>query len=571
MDVWYFSMELVMLLGGAFLLGALAQRLKQSPIVGYLLTGTIIGPLLFNAEAVNQSAELGVSLLLFSIGLEFSFQRLKQMGRLAFGGGALQVGGTLAIVSLLLIFWAPFSGAVTIGAVVALSSTAVVMRVLVDRSEIDSIRGRSCLAILLFQDIAIVPLVIMVSLFTTEASSLTGISLHILKVVASAAGLGLILFLLLYKAVPRLLASRGVFANRELTALLAVAVGLGASWGAHAMGLSPALGAFLAGLLLGESPFATQIRADIGVARTIMVTLFFASVGMLAKPVWFLLHLHWIVGAASAIFILKTGIVYFIVRWFGLNRRQSLATGISLAQVGEFSFVLAATASTGNILTGDHFDLVVSVIILLMFAGPYMVTQAFPLADRLLNLASGRSSDYGFDDDSGDSALSQKVLVVGLGPAGQEVVRHLLTHQLTPVIIDANPQSRTKAGELGIEIHLGDAVHEDVLLHAGFRDACMAVVTVPDPSTVKQIVTHMRGLRPQLPIAVRCRYHRHLEIVKKAGATIIVDEETRVGHDLAHAIVDFMQETSGEILACRLAGKPVTSAAARDTTDAEKA
>ena len=570
MDLWYFSMELVMLLGGAFLLGALAQRLKQSPIVGYLLTGTIIGPLLFNAEAVNQSAELGVSLLLFSIGLEFSFRRLKQMGRLAFGGGSLQVGGTLAIVSLLLLFWAPFQRTITIGAIVALSSTAVVMRVLVDRSEIDSVRGRSCLAILLFQDIAIVPLVIMVSLFSAGSTAQGGIALHILKVVASAGGLGLILYILLHKGVPLLLASRGVFANRELTALLAVAIGLGASWGAHAMGLSPALGAFVAGLLLGESPYATQIRADIGVARTIMVTLFFASIGMLAKPLWFLLHLHWIAGVAAAIFLFKTGMIFLTVRWFGLNHRQALATGISLAQVGEFSFVLAATARNGNLLGGDQFDLVVSVIILLMFAGPYMVTQAFPLADRLLGLVSGPSSDRGFENGTGDLKPSHKVLVVGLGPAGQEVARHLLAHQLTPVIIDANPQSRTKAGELDLELHLGDAVHEDVLLHAGFRDACMAVVTVPDPSTVIQIVALMRGLRPQLPIAVRCRFHRHLDEILKAGATIIVDEETRVGHDLAHQIVDFMQNSSEETLACRLVGMPIDRSAPQDLTDGEK-
>ncbi len=564
MDVWYFSMELVMLLGGAFLLGALAQRLKQSPIVGYLLTGTIIGPLLFNAEAVNQSAELGVSLLLFSIGLEFSFQRLKQMGRLAFGGGLLQVGGTLGVVSLLLLYWTPLPRAVTIGAIVALSSTAVVMRVLVDRSEIDSVRGRSCLAILLFQDIAIVPLVIMVSLFSADSTAQSGIAAHILKVVASAGGLGLILYIIIYKGVPLLLASRGVFANRELTALLAVAVGLGASWGAHAMGLSPALGAFVAGLMLGESPFATQIRADIGVARTIMVTLFFASVGMLAKPIWFLLHLHWIIGAAAAVFILKAGIVFFIIRWFGLSFRQALATGISLAQVGEFSFVLATTARNGDILAGDHFDLMVSVIILLMFAAPYMVTQALPMADRLMKRMRRGGSDRAIKANANLTAVSRKVLVVGLGPAGQEVVRHLLAHQMPPVVIDANPQSRNTARMLGIELHLGDAVREEVLLHAGFGEVCMAVVTVPDPPTVVQMVSHMRELRPRLPIAVRCRYHRHFETIKNAGATIIVDEETRVGHDLAHQIVDFVQDSSGEHLAYRLAGKPADHDTAAD-------
>ncbi len=561
MDLWYFLMELVMLLGGAFLLGALAQRLKQNPIVGYLLAGTIIGPLLFNADAVNQSAELGVSLLLFSIGLEFSFKRLKQMGRLAFGGGSLQVAGTLACFCLLSLFFLPLPQALTIGAIVALSSTAVVMRVLVDRSEIDSVRGRSCLAILLLQDMAIVPLVLMVSLLSPQAAE-ASIGLHMLKVLASAGGLGLVLYLVVYIGVPRLLSGPGVFANRELTVLLAVATGLGASWGAHAMGISPALGAFVAGLMLGESPFATQIRADIGVARTIMVTLFFASVGMLAKPMWFLVNVHWVLGIAAIIFIVKAIIIYGTGRLFGLNDRQALATGISLAQVGEFSFVLAATARNGGVLTSNSFDLIVSVIIVLMFAAPYMVSQALPLADAVLRLTMGRRSAALLVRDSEEAEPTNKVLVVGLGPSGQEVVRHLSQEKVLPVIIDTNPQSRNKAKELGITVQLGDAASEDVLLHAGFNEVCMAVVTVPDPTTTIQIVKHMRALRPQLPIAARCRYHRHMTAVGNSGATIIVDEEVSMGHALAHQVVDFMQTESGETLACRLVGRPVDAATA---------
>lgn len=555
MDLWYFLMELVMLLGGAFLLGALAQRLKQNPIVGYLLAGTIIGPLLFNTEAVNQSAELGVSLLLFSIGLEFSFIRLKQMGRLAFGGGTLQVVGTLGCVCLLLLAFFPLAQALTIGAIVSLSATAVVMRMLVDRSEIDSVRGRSCLAILLLQDMAIVPLVLMVSLLSPETAQTT-IGRHILKVLASAGGLAAVLYFVVYIGVPRLLSGHGVFANRELTILLAVATGLGASWGAHAMGISPALGAFVAGLMLGESPFATQIRADIGVARTIMVTLFFASVGMLAKPLWFVFHMHWILGIAIIIFLLKTLIVYGAGRLFGLNNRQAMATGISLAQVGEFSFVLAATAHNGGILANDRFDMIVSVIIVLMFAAPYMVSFALPLADAVLRLILGGGIVASLARASEQAEPTNAVLVIGLGPSGQEVVRHLSERNVTPIVIDANPHSRKKADELGVIVHLGDAVSEDVLLHAGFNDICMAVVTVPDPTTTAQIVAHMRGLRPQLPIAARCRYHRHMERIKSAGATIIVDEETDTGHSLAHQIVDFMQTESGETFACRLVGHP---------------
>lgn len=545
-----------MLLGGAFLLGALAQRLKQSPILGYLLAGTIIGPLLFNAEAVNQSAELGVSLLLFSIGLEFSFQRIKELGRLAFGGGSLQVVATLGCVSLLLMPWFTFSQALTIGAIVALSSTAVVMRVLVDRSEIDSVRGRSCLAFLLLQDMAIVPLVIMVSLFSPEASQ-TGIGMHILKVIASAGGLGLVLYVLLHKAVPLLLTGRGVFANRELTVLLAITIGLGASWGAHALGISPALGAFVAGMILGESPFATQIRADIGAVRTIMVTLFFASVGMLAKPMWFLTHMHWVLAVALAIFIFKGLLIFGTGRLFGLNKRQAMATGISLAQVGEFSFVLATAAIQGGVLGSDTYDLMVSVIILLMFAAPYMVSQAFPVADRILALLLGRPSVTTLQRQSEKIEPTRKVLVVGLGPAGQAVASHLKERQMTAVILDTNPQSRAQAYELGIKVHLGDATNEEVLLHAGFGDVCMAVVTVPDPGATIEIVAHMRRLRPQLPIAARCRYNRHQNAVKAAGATIVVNEETLMGHELAHQVIDFMQTVSGETLACRLVGQPL--------------
>lgn len=568
MDLWYFLFELVMLLGGAFLLGALAQRFKQNPILGYLLAGTIIGPLLFNAKAVNQSAELGVSLLLFSIGLEFSFLRIMQLGRLSLGGGSFQVGTTLGIVALVLIPWVALAQALTIGAIVALSSTAVVMRVLVDRSEIDSVRGRSCLAFLLLQDMAIVPLVIMVSLFTPEAAQ-SGILVHVLKVMVSAGGLGFVLYMLLYKGVPLLLANKEVFTNRELTVLLALTIGLGASWGAHALGISPALGAFVAGLLLGESPFASQIRADIGAVRTIMVTLFFASVGMLVKPMWFITHIHWILAASTVIFIVKALLIFGSGRLFGLNNRQALATGISLAQVGEFSFVLAAAASQGGVLGSEIYDLTISVIIALMFTAPFMVSHAFPLTDRIMALILGKPSAANLQRQSEKVEPSQKVLVVGLGPAGQEVVRHLQQRQIEPLVIDTNPQSRTKAYELRVKIYLGDAANEEILLHAGFGEVCMAVVTVPDPMTTVQIVEHMRRMRPQLPIAARCRYHRHQAAVKKAGATIIVDEETQVGHNLAHQIVDFMQTTSGETLACRLLGRPADDMPAQKITDTE--
>jgi CPA2 family monovalent cation:H+ antiporter-2 len=204
-----------------------------------------------------------------------------------------------------------------------------------------------------------------------------------------------------------------------------------------------------------------------------------------------------------------------------------------------------------------------------MFTAPYMVSLAFPLTDRIMALILGKPSAANLQRQSDKVEPSQKVLLVGLGPAGQEVVRHLHLHQMTPIVIDTNPQSRSKAYELHTKIYLGDATNEEILLHAGFSKVCMAVVTVPDPMTTIQIVKHMRRLRPQLPIAARCRYHRHQAAVKEAGATIMVDEETQVGHDLAHQIVDFMQKTSGETLVCRLVGRPVEEMSAPKSMDAE--
>ena len=553
MDIWFFVMELVMLLGGAFLLGALAQRLGQSPILGYLLAGTIVGPLLFNTAAVSQASELGVALLLFSIGLEFSFKQLMKMGRMAFGGGSLQVVLTMLVVTLVMFSMVGLPRALTLGAILALSSTTVVLRLLVDRMEMDSVKGRACLAILLLQDIAIVPLVLMVSFFAPAAAEMN-MGLHILKVILSVIGLAGVFYLLLYHLAPILLSEDKLFANRELTVLLSIAVGLGAAWAAHKLHISPALGAFVAGMLLGESPFATQIRADIGSMRIIMVTLFFASVGMQAKPMWFVTHLPWIVLVSLLVLMLKTGIIYGVTRLFGLGNRQALATGITLSQVGEFSFVLAATAASGGVLTADTVDLLISVIIVLMLVTPYLISHADTLAERLLALISHRKPLAADLSSSIPSSINQ-VLVVGLGPAGKQVVQTLIAQRLKPVLIDVNPKSREYARQQSLRLHLGDAGHEEVLMHAGLANVCMAVVTVPDPHAAARIVAMIRRLRPQLPIAARCRYNRHMENLHKAGANIVVDEEITMGDMLSQRIVEHLTDESGVLIACRLGGQ----------------
>ncbi len=277
MDIWCFIKEIVLLLGLAFLFGLAAQRLKQSAIVGYLLAGAILGPIMFNRTAVQHVAELGVALLLFSIGLEFSFGRLKRMGVRAFMIALLQILATLSVFALIFSIIGPTSQAIALGAIVTLSSTAIVLRVLLDRTEIDSMHGRNALAVLLTQDIAVVPLVLLVTILG-HGGDMQSVTIEILKTMVAAFGLAVLFYLLFYLVIPRVLMTRGLFANRELVVLLAITIATGSAWGAHAIGLSPALGAFIAGLLLAESPFATQIRSDIGSLRTLFVTLFFGYV-----------------------------------------------------------------------------------------------------------------------------------------------------------------------------------------------------------------------------------------------------------------------------------------------------
>jgi CPA2 family monovalent cation:H+ antiporter-2 len=552
MDLWYFLMEIFLLLGVAFLMGSAAQRFRQSNIIGYLLAGAILGPMLFNARAVANTAEIGVSLLLFSIGLEFSFQRLRKLGLMALGGGSLQVVATIILVIAVASRFTSWREAVALGALVALSSTAIVLRILADRSEIDSIRGRTSLGILLLQDIAIVPLVILVTLLAPGVQQ-GSIGIQLLKLAAASAGLALVLYILLYHIIPNVLYAKGVFPDRELTVLLAVSIALGSAWFSHKLGISPALGAFIAGIILGESPFATQIRADIGSLRIIMVTLFFTSIGMLAKPFWMLTHIHLILLGMCGIFIIKVIVTFGVCRLFKLDARHSLSSAITLAQVGEFSFVLAAAAKNLGIMNETMSNLMISIIIGLMFLAPYMVTYAQPLTDFIIRKLFFKSKTPGWKvEDINDGVLHP--LIVGFGPAGQSVAHALKAKSIMPSILDINPESIKAAGKEGYAVHIGDASQEDVLLHSGILRACLAVVTIPDPGTSRRIIATMRYMAPQLGIIARCRYHRSYWELEKAGADIIVDEEFVVGEFLSERVTTYLAVDTGQALACRLSG-----------------
>jgi CPA2 family monovalent cation:H+ antiporter-2 len=552
--MWHLLMEVVLILSIAFVLGAVAQKLKQSAIIGYLIAGAVVGPLLFNTEAVRQVAELGVALLLFSIGLEFSFSRLKNLGSIALVGGTLQVSITLAIFALLLIPFLNISTSVALGAMAALSSTAVVLRVLVDRAAIDSVYGRNALGMLLLQDIAVVPLVLLVSVLT-QGGGAGDIALQLGRSLGAALLLVAAFYLLFYHLVPRILMAQGLFANRELVVLLAIIIALGSVWVAHSLGLSPALGAFLAGMLLAESPFATQIRSDIVSIRTLFVTLFFTSVGMLAEPLWLVQHLHWVVAGLVLVFGIKALIIFLIARYFDNGAVQSLATGFALAQVGEFSFVLAAAAHEGALISSDLLALVLSVTILSLLLAPYMVVNAEKWAELVLTRIFRGKGLQPKPTHEHPASGQMHVLIIGFGPAGQQVAEALANHDVHSHVIELNPHTASKARQMGLHVHIGDATSRDVLNHVGIQIICAAVITLPDPKTCRDVIANLRFLLPDIPILTRSRYHRYLTDLQNRGATVVVDEESVVGETLANDLIALMSKPGQEAMACALSGE----------------
>jgi len=522
------------LLAGGFLLGALAERLRQSSILGYLIAGMVLGP--HGLRVVPQSAtvallaELGVAMLLFSIGLEFSWSRLRRTGGAALWAGAVQVALTvvLAVVAGLLTGANP-RVAFVLGAALALSSTAYVLRVLTNRAQLDSERGRLSVGLLLVQDIAVVPLVLVLSVLRTGEGPAAAV-LALGRLLALSALLVGGFFVLFHVLVPRLLGTEVLRRNRELPLLLATASGLGAAIVAHSLGLSPAIGAFLAGMLLAESPFATQVRADISALRTLLMMLFFGSIGMFGDPAGIARELLPVGGYVLAVVTCKALIVYLALRLFRKPARVSLATGISLAQIGEFSFVLADLAR-GSLLDERLFQAVVSTTIVTLFATPYLIRFAPAIADRILRKAPAPATA-----PEGTQARGH-VVVIGFGPTGQAVARALHSRGDSVHVLDLNARSIEEARRLGYHAHHGDAAHPEVLQHVGVERAVAIAVTLPDPEAARTVTEQVRAMASCARVFARSRYHIHGPRLQQAGAHVVVDEEEQVGRALAEALL----------------------------------
>ncbi len=533
MILWTSLLNVLILLVAAMLLGGIFERLKQHAVLGYLFAGALIGPhvldLMPNHEAIASIAELGVALLLFMIGLEFSWRRLRSLGGIALGGGTLQVMATIVVSMLVAVtLGLEVREALVVSAMVALSSTAIVMRLLADRAAVDSVYGRNVLGILLLQDIAVVPLVLLVTLLGSQGTALQfgWAAVHALGAAILLVGA---LFLVLKYILPLMFRTREPGGNQDLPVLLSTVTALGCAWGSHWLGLSPILGAFVGGVILAESPFANRIRADIAPLKTLFITLFFTSIGMLANPLFVLSNWQAVLAITVAILLGKTFVITFVTRLFRTPMEHALATGICLAQIGEFSFVLAEVSRSTQLISAHLFDLMISVTVVTLFITPFLVSFASKVPGYLGRIFPSRREE-GIDTIH---KLSDCIVIIGFGPAGKTVTQELLKEKHSIVVIEMNTATADEAVSMGVRAVIGDATQLSILRDIGVESAKAVVITVPDPVTAQHIIAQIRLIASNMPILVRARYNRHLSALIKEGATVAIDEETEVGIQLA--------------------------------------
>lgn len=544
MDLWIILRDIVVLLGACLLVGGVCSRLGQSPIVGYLLAGMFLGgPGSVNAvrseHEIEAIAELGVALLLFSLGLEFSIERLKKLGAKPLLGGAAQVLLTmlLAFVGSKL-FGLGVKPAIAFGAMVALSSTAVVLRILMERNEIEMPHGRNSLGVLLTQDVAVVPLAILMTILGGEGTG-SEIAWNIGTLMMMATGLIVGLYLMTRVAVLAL-GTLTLHRNRELTVLFAIVTGLGAAWASHAAGISPALGAFIAGMLLGSSAFATQIRADVSPLQVVLLTLFFGAAGMVADPIWILKNAHIVGAVVVALTIGKLLIIWAIFAALGQTSRVAAATGLCLAQIGEFAFVLGSIGRTSGVVSDDTYALVVSAAIVSFFLSAFLVPVAPRFGNWIGGLVGARAMSA---SDAADRPEPPEVAIVGYGPAGTIAARPLVDKGVRVVVIDLNHEGVRKAKQLGFDGQVGDATQSEVLEHARLRECKAVVITVPHYKSAITILAHVRKAAPLAHVIVRSRYELHTNDYIAAGAHAVAGDEEQVGESLATHLLSWLATT----------------------------
>lgn len=525
------------------------QRLRVSPVLGFLFVGVVIGPYglarfeetvpwfsyatISDRDGVNALAELGVVFLLFMIGLELSFERLWSLRHAVFGLGGAQVAVTgVAIGGIAYLFDNPLATAVVLGACFALSSTAIVMQLLAEKRRLGTPVGRTSFAILLFQDLAVVPILFMVSLFATQAE---GPVIVAFATALSQAVVTVVAILLIGRVVVRpLFQFVGSTASRELFVATVLLVIIGTAITANAAGLSMALGAFLAGLMFSETEYRHEITVDIQPFRGLLLGLFFVSVGMGIDMAEVAVRPWWLASSVVGLFMVKGVILYVLARFSGHSPSVSLETSVLLGQSGEFAFVVLGMAAAVGLMPRDVAQFMLIVTGLTMIATPLAARIARQLALVLERLEAQR----GETDPDPHGTLSGHVVVVGYGRVGRLLGTILDEQEVPHIAIDSDASLVTRFRGQGANIYFGDANRPELLRHLGIKQAAALVVTMDDAELAEHVVEVARRAWPQLPIYCRARDPDHAARLLRHGATRVIPEVMETTLQLVEAVLE---------------------------------
>lgn len=527
-----FLNEIVLLFMVSVLIAYICYRIKLVPIAGFLIAGIIIGPhalgLVKDQELVDMLAEIGIILLLFTIGIEFSLEKLSRIKNAILVGGGLQVILTVAAtVGILLFFGIDWKVGIYSGCLVALSSTAIILGLFGEQGKTDTPVGRLSLAVLIFQDLAIIAMVLLIPILAGQTDS----ALDLFLVLGKALLLITIVVLLAKKVVPWILDIVAKTRRQELFLLTVIAICFGTAALTNLANVSLALGAFLAGLVVSESHYSDQAISEILPLKTIFNAVFFVSVGMLLDLNFVLQHPFLLLGIAAGVLVLKFILSSVSLLTLGYPIRIAAASGIVLAQIGEFSFVLERAGRTAG-LTPAGFGEVgsqtfIAVSVLLMLLTPLFLFISPTIGNLLAKtpLKHLGQNKNGADDEHIPKSMEDHVIIIGYGPAGRNLARVLKESGIPFIVIEMNPHSIKEMHENGIPAIYGDAARTHILKHAQILTAKLCVIAINDPAISPRIIKLANYLNPTIQVVVRTRYLAEAGFLKNAGADIVVPEE----------------------------------------------
>ncbi len=539
--------DLLILLGMALASALLFNQLRLSPIVGYLVSGMLAGPyglhLVTGVHEVELIAEVGVILLLFTIGLEFSVTRLLRLKKLILIGGSVQIllTGGLVYAGARLFGTAPAPAAV-LAMAISLSSTAIVLKLLLEKGEIDAAHGRISLAILLAQDLCVVFFLVALPLLRGQTSGLSALGL--LKAAALLMGLFLFSRYLLQPLLRSILRTKA----QELFRITILALILGTAWITGQAGLSLALGAFLAGLSLSESPYAHQALSDVLPFRDTFLAIFFISIGMLIDLGLVVDQWPLVLGLTLAVALLKTLTGMAATLMVAYPLRIALLAGILLFQVGEFSFVLLKEALALEILPEPIYQSTLAVIALTMIATPFMAGRAPALAARLAALMGRRPLEIGPEIQERTANLDSHVIIAGYGLSGRNVGKILRQMTIPYIFVELNGESVERGRQSGEFIVYGDATSPEVLTELGIARARAVVLAINDPSALARAISSARSLNREVYILARTRYVAELDYLTGLGADEVVPDEFEASLQLSAFLLRRFNLADGKII-----------------------